>query len=196
MISGNNSFGNNMNNGGQQQEKRSWNVSRVYGKNPNDPSKIAFLNVGLYKSQYSTFTTLAIRHELGKDSKGRTQFETGLNKENPSTLLNTEFTAGLINLCDILIKNPSDVSKLNLVIDSGKSKLAIRGSESNIQLTVTNEVGTKTIAFDAVPVGFTNVFPFISAFKNALEIVQKKQLSAKLDPDEFGEENNDGDAPF
>lgn len=197
MISQNSSFGNNMNNGnGQQpQEKRSVKLGRIYGRSVNDSTKAAFLEVGCYKSQYSMFATLAIKVEMGKDSKGRAQFETGLDKDNPSVLLNPENVASVITLCDMLIGNPEKVSQLNYMLDSGRSKLEMRGTESSVTITVTNDVGSKSIVFNATPCGFANIHAIIPVLKKFLDIIQKKQLSAKLDPEEFNG-NDDGDAPF
>lgn len=193
MISNNNNF-NNMNNS-QQNEKTSWKIARVFGKKPGDPSKVAVLEIGLYKSQYSAFATLSIKYEMGRDMKNRVQFETGLNKDNPSCLLSPEDTACVISLCELLEKDPSKISELKFAHDGGRSKLDITGSETNTIVAVTNEVGSKNIQFDATPAGFTNIHGCIPAIKNALKVVLKKQITAKLDPDEFGNDS-DGDSPF
>ena len=196
MISANNNFGNNMN-GGQQGEKSNWRIGRIFGKNPNDTSKAAVLEIGLYKSQYSMFATLSVRYEMGRDSKNRIQFETGLNKENPSVLLAPESVATVLLLCDIVERDPSTVNNLRFLHDTGRSKLDIQGSETSTVITVTNDIGSKKIQFDATPAGFTNIHGCFPALKNALKIVQKKQLTAKLDPEEFGSNNdNDEDSPF
>lgn len=197
MISANNNFGNNMNGG--QTEKSNWKIGRIFGKNPSDPSKAAVLEIGLYKSKYSVFATLSVRYEMGKDSQNRIQFETGLNKENPSCLLNTENVESVLLLCDLLVKDPSKVSMLHYINDGGRSKLDIKGSETSCTFTVTSEIGTKSIQFDAIPAGFTNVHGCIPALRDMLKIAQKKQLTGKLDPDEFGtaaDNNNDEDSPF
>lgn len=195
MISANNNFGNSMNNGGQQ-EKTNWKIGRVFGKNPNDPSKAAVLEIGLYKSQYSMFATLSVRYEMGRDSKNRVQFETGLNKENPSVLLAPESVATVLLLCDIVERDPSVVNNLKFYHDTGRSKLDIQGSETTTTFTVTNDIGSKKIQFDATPAGFTNIHGCFPALKNALKVIQKKQLTAKLDPDEFGGNDNDEDSPY
>jgi hypothetical protein len=198
MISANNSFGNNVGNA-QPNEKRNWKIGRMFGKYTADTSKAAVLEVGLYKSPYAVFCTLSIRTEMGKDSKGRVQFETGLNKENPSCLLNVENVAGVLQLCDYLEKDPGKVSQLNFQHDGGRSKLNIKGSETETTFTVTSEIGSKSITFEATPAGFMNVHGWVRGLKELLKVVQKKQLTAKLDPEEFGTNNdsNDGeDVPF
>lgn len=195
MISANNNFGHNVGNA-QQGEKSNWRIGRIFGKHPTDNSKSAVLEVALYKSQYSMFGTLAIRYEMGRDSKNRIQFETGLNKENPSTLLNPENVSNVLQLCDILEREPSKISQLHYNLDTGRSKLEIQGSETAIVLTVTSEIGSKKIQFDATPAGFTNIHGCVRAIKSLLAIVQKKQLTAKLDPEEFGGNDNDEDSPF
>jgi len=195
MISANNNFGNSVGNA-QQTEKSNWKLGRMFGKKPNE-SKAAVLEVGMYKSQYSTFCTLSIRYEMGRDSKNRVQFETGLNKENPSCLLNPEQVASLIQLCDTLERDQSKIPQLNYVHDGEKSKLNIVGAETYVQVTVTNNLGSKTIQFDATPAGFTNIHGCISTLKMYAKIVQKKQLNAKLDQEEFGTNNeNDEESPF
>lgn len=196
MISANNNFGNNVGNA-QQTEKSNWRIARIFGKNPNDTSKAAVLEIGLYKSQYSMFATLSVRYEMGRDSKNRIQFETGLNKENPSVLLAPESVSTVLLLCDIVKRDPSVVSNLTFMHDTGRSKLDIKGSDTSTVFTVTNDIGSKKIQFDATPAGFTNIHGCFSALENALKVVQKKQLTAKLDPDEFGINNdNDEDSPF
>lgn len=196
MISANNNFGNNMNGG--QTEKTNWRIGRIFGKKPDEPSKVAVLEVGLYKSPYSMFATLSIKYELGRDSKNRIQWESGLNKENPSVLLAPESVSTVLLLCDIAEKDPTVINNLRFIHDTGKSKLEIQGSETSTIFTVTNDIGSKKIQFDATPAGFANIHGCIPALKNALRVVQKKQLSAKLDPDEFGtaDNNNDEDSPF
>ena len=197
MISANNSFGNNVGNA-QPKEKTNWKIGRMFGRCTTDASKAAVLEVAMYKSPYSVFCTLAIKNEMGKDAKGRIQFETGLNKENPSVLLNPENVASVITLCNLLEKNMNNVASLNYVLDTGRSKLEIKGSDASTVITVTNEVGTKSIKFDSTPAGFQNIHAWVPALKELIKIVQKKQLSAKLDPDEFGnnDENENEDVPF
>ena len=181
----------------QQGEKSNWRIGRIFGKNPNDTSKAAVLEIGLYKSQYSMFATLSVRYEIGRDSKNRIQFETGLNKENPSVLLASESVSTVLLLCDIVKRDHSVVSNLTFMHDTGRSKLDIKGSDTSTVFTVTNSNGSKKIQFDATPAGFTNIHGCFSALENALKVVQKKQLTGKLDPDEFGTNNdNDEDAPF
>lgn len=193
MISTNNNFGNNIN---QQQEKTNWKLGRMFGKSTVDSSKSAVLEVGFYKSKYSMFGTLSIRNEMGKDSNGRVQFETGLNKENPSCLLNPENTASALLLCDTVMKDPSKIANLRYVLDSGRSKLEITGSDTSTTFTVTNEIGSKSIKFDATPAGFANIHGCFAAIRELLKIVQKKQLTAKLDPDEFGANESSEESPF
>lgn len=192
MISTNNNFGNNGNT--QQGEKSNWKIGRIFGKNPNDPSKAAVLEVGLYKSQYSMFATLSIRYEMGRDSKNRVQFETGLNKENPSVLLAPESVSAVSTLCKLVTEDPSKISSLNFSHDTGRSKLDIQSNETSTVMTVTNDIGSKKIQFDATPAGFTNIHGCFPALNDMLAIVHKKQLTAKLDPDEFN--SNDDDSPF
>lgn len=193
MISANNNFGNN---GGQQGEKSNWKIGRLFGKCATDTSKSAVLEVGLYKSQYSMFATLSIRNEMGRDSKGRAQFETGLNKENPSVLLAPESVATVLLLCDLIEKEPASVNNLKFIHDTGRSKLEIYGSETSTTIIVTNEIGSKQIQFEATPAGFTNIHGCFPSLKNMLKVIQKKQLTAKLDPDEFSSNDNDEDSPF
>lgn len=192
MISTNNNFGNNGNT--QQGEKSNWKIGRIFGKNPNDPSKIAVLEVGLYKSPYSMFATLSIKYEMGRDSKNRVQFETGLNKENPSVLLAPEGVSAVSTLCKLVTEDPSKISNLNFSYDTGRSKLDIQSNETSTVMTVTNDIGSKKIQFDATPAGFTNIHGCFPALNEMLAIVHKKQLTAKLDPDEFN--SNDDDSPF
>ena len=197
MISANNNFGNNMN-GGQQTEKSNWRIGRMFGRKPDELTKAAVLEVGMYKSPYSTFCTLSVRYEMGRDGKNRIQFETGLNKENPSCLLNPEQVAALIQACEMLERDPSKIPVLNYVHDGEKSKLNIVGTETYVQITVTNEIGSKKIQFDATPAGFTNIHCCMPALKDALVKIRDKQINAKLDPEEFGNNNNDNDedSPF
>ena len=196
MISNNGNFGNNVGNA-QQNEKRNWRIARLFGKKPDEPSKAAVLEIGMYKSPYSTFATFSVRYEMGRDSKNRIQFETGLNKENPSCLLNPEEVAGLILLCEIVEEDHSTMKSLHYIQDSGKSKLDILGSETSTIITVSNEIGSKKIQFDATPAGFTNIHSCIPALKDALEKIRAKQINAKLDPEEFGNNNdNDEESPF
>lgn len=198
MIQANNGFGNNVGNA-QPNEKRNWKIGRMFGKYTADTSKAAVLEVGMYKSPYSIFCTLSIKAEMGKGMNGRAQFEGGLNKDNPSCLLNVENVSALLQLCDSLEKDHGKVPQLNWQHDGGKSKLFIKGSETETTFTVESEIGSKSITFEATPAGFVNVHGWVHGLKEFLEIVQKKQLTAKLDPEEFGSNNDSNggeDIPF
>jgi hypothetical protein len=190
-----NNHGNNQNDGAP--EKTSFRVGRMYGKHPTEPGKAAVLDIGLYVSKYSVYATLAIKYEMGRLSNGQVQFEAGLAKDNPSALLNAEQVVGIIDLFNRI--TPSDISKLNLLIDSGKSKFQIDGTETQTKFTVTNDKGSKSIKFDAMPSGIMNVHSSLELLKEYLKIVSKKQISYRLSPDEFNDlpaESGDSTSPF
>ena len=190
---------NNQNNNSGAPEKSNFNVGRMWGKHPTDAGKVAVLDVGIYASKYAVFASFAIKYEMGKLSNGQVQFEAGLAKDNPSSLLNAEQLTGLITLLDHI--EQKDVPSLNLCIDSGKSKFSIVGSETQVQITVSNDKGTKSITFDAMPAGVMNIHSSLELLKKYLIIIQKKQLSYRLSPDVFGEEpaatqTEDSSSPF
>ena len=186
----NNNFGSNSNG---EKKKQNFRVGRIYGSDGQ-------LDVGLYISDVGiVYGTASIKAAIGKNpSNGVTMYESGLNKDNPSVLLNTENIIALLKYFEKA--DDAFISGINFTLDAGRSKISFSGSDTDVKITIENKVGTKSITLSATPVGNKNVHASIYQFIEYLKIIIKKQLKNKLDPEEFSDisagEGNDEDSPF
>lgn len=178
---------------GQDNEKQSISVGKIYGKSGEDTSKSATLAVGIYATKYSMFATLSVRYEIGRLSNGQTQFEGGLNKDIPSVLLNIEDTLGLIKILEFVDEEGCD--GISFVHDTGKSSIAFEGSKDFAKITIKNPVGSKTIQFNAKMTN-AKVFniPGLKQLQEYLKIISKKQINRKIEPEDSNE--TDSSSPF
>lgn len=163
-------------NNGQVGEKKKTNfpVGRVYGSD-------AIMNMSIWNSDSATYTILSIKQAIGKDpSTGANAYEQKAPNELPRVFLNTEYLSAFIAGIDAKISDFTVSPKRGSVV-------RVSGVGSNqIKLTIENEkTGSRTITFDAIPVGTLNHNASWENMTKLLKIAFKKALLAKLDPEEF-----------
>lgn len=189
----NQQFGNNNMNQGGEKKKTNFRVGKVYGTD-------GTVDVSVWNSDKGgCYTILSIKAAVGKDpSTGANVYEQKMSGELPSIFMNLEIVRAFLEG----VKN-QDPSTLNATIDTKRgSKMIINGQGSSVKLTIENQkTGNRTVTFDAIPVGNTNIHANWFNLIDMVDICYKKALLNKLDPDEFamvmsGDDNNSVDTPF
>lgn len=188
----NQQFGNNMNQGGEK-KKTNFNVGKVYGTD-------GTIDVSVWNStKGGCYCILSSKAAVGKDpSTGANVYEQKMSGELPSIFMNLEIMRAFLDG----VKS-QDYGSINATIDTKRgSKMSIVGTGNTIKLTIDNQkTGTRTITFEAIPVGTTNVHANFKNLVDMVEICFTKAIRNKLDPEEFAmvvpdEDSNSGDAPF
>mgnify|MGYP004643404433 CR=1 FL=1 len=191
----NNNF-NSMNNASQGGDKKKTNfrIGKVWGSDGQ-------LDVSVWIADTGVRTILCIKSAVGKDpSTGNNVYEQKKNSELPRFFMSVDILRAILEA----IEQTPDISSVNFCIDKGgNNKLTVIGQGNSIKLTIDSpKQGSRTITFDATPVGSKNIH---ASFQNLVEyfkIGYKKALFAKLDPDEFalavgGNDNESSDdTPF
>ena len=186
---------NNFNNTNQNGEKKKTNfrLGKIWGSDGQ-------LDISLWVADTGVRAILSIKSAVGKDpSTGANVLEQKMPNELPRYFMNMDLLRAFIEVAD----KTTDPGTLNIVLDKGAAgKLTIVGQGNSIKMTIDSQKqGSRTITFDSVAVGSTNVH---ASFKNLIEylkIAYRKALTNKLDPDEFsmavnGDNNNGDEAPF
>lgn len=147
---------------GEPAEKRNFPVGRVYGKD-------GLVVVSMWKSTTGAmYASLMIKQQIGKDPKGVTMYEQGMNKDIPNVLMRADYLRILIEECEG--KSPAEINFSRPTRDNDDSStLALVGSAGGVQVTVTNKVGTRTANLASVAVGDHNVYP---DWKNLLDLLK------------------------
>lgn len=185
----NNQFGNS--NQGGEKKKSNFRVGKAYGSD-------GTLDVSVWNSDKGgCYCIFSIKAAVGKDpSTGANVYEQKMSGELPSIFMNIEILRAFLDG----VKS-QDPSTINATIDTKRgSKMTIVGSGTSIKLTIDNQkTGTRTITFDAIPVGSANIHATWSNLIDMAEICFKKAIRNKLDPEEFAmavsDENSD-EEPF
>lgn len=179
------------NNNGNMGEKKRTNfpVGKVYGSD-------AILNLTVWVSDSAVYTIFQIKQAIGKDpSTGANAFEQKAPNELPRVFLNPEY------LCALIEAAKSNLPEITIAPKAG-SRLHITGLNTNqIKITIeTDKLGSRTITFDSIPVGSTNIAASWTNLQKLLAVAYKKALYAKLNPEEFatalGMENNAEELPI
>lgn len=186
---------NNFNNTNQNGEKKKTNfrLGKIWGSDGQ-------LDISLWVADTGVRAILSIKSAVGKDpSTGANVLEQKMPNELPRYFMNMDLLRAFIEVAD----KTTDPGTLNIVLDKGAAgKLTIIGQGNTIKMTIDSQKqGSRTITFDSVAVGSTNVH---ASFKNLIEylkIAYRKALTNKLDPDEFsmavnGDNSNGDEAPF
>ena len=186
----NNSFNNTNQNG--EKKKTNFRLGKIWGSDGQ-------LDISLWVADTGVRAILSIKSAVGKDpSTGANVLEQKMPNELPRYFMNMDLLRAFIEVAD----KTTDYGALNIVLDKGAAgKLTIIGQGNTIKMTIDSQKqGSRTITFDSVAVGNTNIH---AAFKNLVEylkIAYKKALTNKLDPEEFGMavngDNNGDEAPF
>jgi hypothetical protein len=163
------------NNNAPQGEKKKTNfpVGKVYGTD-------AILNLSIWISDSAVYTIFAIKQAIGKDpSTGANAFEQKAPNELPRVFMNPEY------LCAF-----REAAKLGNDINISPKRgttIRVTGINTNqIKITIdTEKQGSRTITFDSIPTGSSNVQASWINMTKLLEVAYKKALFAKLDPEAF-----------
>lgn len=188
----------NFNNGATpngEKKRTNFRVGRLYGSD-------GILDISIWNSDSAVYTIFQIKQAIGKDpSTGANAYEQKAPNELPRIFMNLEFIRAFDEFVKIVEASSNDQFRGTFTPRAG-SKLTIEGSKSGSFKIVleTDKLGTRTITFNAIPVGDTNVN---SAWKNIGDLIGicvKKALYAKLDPEEFataiGAVNDGDEAPI
>lgn len=178
------------NNSGEK-KKTNFRVGRVYATD-------GTVDVSVWNSDKGgCFCILSIKAAVGKDpSTGTNVYEQKMSGELPSMVMNLEMVRAFLE-----VVKKQDPENLNFKLDTNRgSSITVVGAGSSIKVTIENaKNGTRTVTFDAVPVGSTNVHANWRNLVDMVEICFKKALRNKLDPEEFamvGEDENSSDLPI
>ena len=178
------------NNSGEK-KKTNFRVGRVYATD-------GTVDVSVWNSDKGgCFCILSIKAAVGKDpSTGTNVYEQKMSGELPSMVMNLEMVRAFLE-----VVKKQDPENLNFKLDTNRgSSIAVAGAGSSIKVTIENaKNGTRTVTFDAVPVGSTNVHANWRNLVDMVDICFKKALRNKLDPEEFamvGEDENSSDLPI
>lgn len=178
------------NNSGEK-KKTNFRVGRVYATD-------GTVDVSVWNSDKGgCFCILSIKAAVGKDpSTGTNVYEQKMSGELPSMVMNLEMVRAFLE-----VVKKQDPENLNFKLDTNRgSSITVTGAGSSIKVTIENaKNGTRTVTFDAVPVGSTNVHANWRNLVDMVDICFKKALRNKLDPEEFamvGEDENSSDLPI
>lgn len=178
------------NNSGEK-KKTNFRVGRVYATD-------GTVDVSVWNSDKGgCFCILSIKAAVGKDpSTGTNVYEQKMSGELPSMVMNLEMVRAFLE-----VVKKQDPENLNFKLDTNRgSSITVAGTGSSIKVTIENaKNGTRTVTFDAVPVGSTNVHANWRNLVDMVDICFKKALRNKLDPEEFamvGEDENSSDLPI
>lgn len=175
-FSPNNNF-NNANNGGNNGKKTNFGIGKVWGSDGQ-------LDISVWCAPTGVRAILRIKSAVGKDPQtGATALEQRKPNELPGFFMNIDVLRAFIEY----VSTVNDYGSMSFAIDKGNNnKLTVVGQGNTIKMTIDSaKLGSRTITFDSVAMGSTNVH---SAFINIIEylkICYKKALTNKLDPDEF-----------
>ena len=183
----NNNF-NNSNNQTGDKKKTNFRIGKIWCSDGQ-------LDVSIWVADTGAKTILSIKSAVGKDpSTGNNVYEQKMPNELPRFFMNADLSRAFIEA----VENTQDLGAINIVLDKGgNNKLTVVGQVNSIKMTLDSaKQGSRTITFDATPVGSKNIH---ASFKNLVEYIKfgyKKALTNKLDPDEFGmalgsDESND-----
>lgn len=168
----NSNFGNAQNQG--EKKRTNFPLGRaIYGSD-------AQLKLSIWNSDSAVYTIFSIAQAVGKDpSTGANVYEQKAPNELPRVFLNPEYLNALILAIEMKID-------INLEPKRGTS-LKISGVGTN-QITMTlntEKLGSRTITFNAIPVGSANIQSSFDIMTKMLRIALKKALFQKLDHEEF-----------
>jgi hypothetical protein len=173
----NNNFNANQNNGGEK-KKTNFRLGKIWGSDGQ-------MDVSIWVADTGVRAILSIKAAVGKDpSTGANVLEQKMPNELPRYFMNLDLMRAFIDIVD----STTDLGTLNVVLDKGNAgKLTVAGQGSSIKVTIDSaKQGSRSITFDSVACGNTNIH---AAFKNLNELIKiayKKALTNKLDPEEFG----------
>lgn len=187
----NNSFNNTNQNGGEK-KKTNFRLGKVWGSDGQ-------MDVSVWVADTGVRAILSIKAAVGKDpSTGANVLEQKMPNELPRFFMNIDLLRAFIDV----VEATQDLGTLNVVLDKGNAgKLTVAGQGNAIKLTIDSQKqGSRTITFDSVSVGSTNVHAAFRNLTEYLKIAYKKALTNKLDPEEFGMAvgggDNDDDLPI
>lgn len=176
----NNGFNNfNQNNQQQQQDKPRTNfkLGRIYGTN-------AILEVGTWNAPSGTRAVLTIKQSIGTDpSTNMPIYENKPPKELPHYYMNADNICLLLEACKH-VKSPTELGMVKL--GSDQKGLKIDTSNNQINITITNDKGPRTITLESHSIGNQQIYSGWIIFVKYLETAFFKALYGKLDENEFG----------
>lgn len=172
-----NGFNNQNNNASGEKKKTNFPVGRLWGSD-------AIMNISIWNSDSAVYTIFSIKQAVGKDpSTGANVFEQKMPNELPRVFMNSDYLRALLTAL-----KKADANNVNIAISPKHgTKMSIVGNNGQVKITVeTEKQGSRTITFDPISCGSSNVNAAWFNMMELLDVAMKKALYAKLDPEEFG----------
>lgn len=176
MAFQNNNFGGNSAQNGEK-KKTNFRVGRLYGSD-------GIFDLSIWNSDSAVFTIFMIKQAVGKDpASGANVYEQKAPSELPRVFLTPEYVRALLEAM-----KTADGNNINITVTPKRgSKLTMSGSNNQWKLSLeTEKNGSRTMTFDAISVGSTNINASWKNLQDMLSVCLKKGVYSKLDPEEFG----------
>lgn len=174
-----------------EKKKTNFRVGRVYATD-------GTVDVSVWNSDKGgCYCIISIKAAVGKDpSTGANVYEQKMSGELPSIVMNLEMVRAFI---EAIKMQTSD--NFNIKLDTNRgSAITVAVSGPTVKLTIDHtKNGSRTVTFDAVPVGSTSVNANWKNLIDMVEICFKKAIRNKLDPEEFamiGSDEESSDMPI
>lgn len=158
-------------------KKTNFPVGRLFGSD-------AVMNISVWNSDSAVYTILSIKQAVGKDpSTGANVYEQKAPNELPRVFLNPENLRAFIERAKEIDQNNINFT---LPLKNGSKATVVGSATGQIKITLeTEKQGSRTVTFDAIPVGSTSINASWKNMNSLLDVAMKKALFAKLDPEEF-----------
>jgi hypothetical protein len=158
-------------------KKTNFPVGRLFGSD-------AVMNISVWNSDSAVYTILSIKQAVGKDpSTGANVYEQKAPNELPRVFLNPENLRAFIERAKDIDQNNINFT---LPLKNGSKATVVGSATGQIKITLeTEKQGSRTVTFEAIPVGSTSINASWKNMIALLDVAMKKALYAKLDPEEF-----------
>ena len=158
-------------------KKTNFPVGRLFGSD-------AVMNISVWNSDSAVYTILSIKQAVGKDpSTGANVYEQKAPNELPRVFLNPENLRAFIERAKDIDQNNINFT---LPLKNGSKATVVGSATGQIKITLeTEKQGSRTVTFEAIPVGSTSINASWKNMIALLDVAMKKALFAKLDPEEF-----------
>jgi hypothetical protein len=158
-------------------KKTNFPVGRLFGSD-------AVMNISVWNSDSAVYTILSIKQAVGKDpSTGANVYEQKAPNELPRVFMNPENLRAFIERAKDIDQNNINFT---LPLKNGSKATVVGSATGQIKITLeTEKQGSRTVTFEAIPVGSTSINASWKNMIALLDVAMKKALYAKLDPEEF-----------
>jgi hypothetical protein len=180
----NNYGNNNQQGGGSGKPKSNFRIGRIIGGDGR-------LDVTMWNSQQGGWKcVMTIYSKIGEDPNTKApSYENKAPNELPGVYLNPTHVRALMEYLE-----NKDFSQSGGAMTVGKSKFIFGVKDGNPTFGIsTDGKGERTMTVLPIEIGDKKISAEIGRFKDLLSICYQKGLRGRLDPDEFGSKDTDGD---